>query len=83
MEKLQNKIDFETNLYLGIDKSFFKSREFKRLSPKTRKRTRKNFDRANDNALFKERTDATADYLKTLKPLKLDDAMSMKNKSFS
>ena len=83
LEKLQNKIDFETSLYLGIDKSFFNSRDFKKLSPKTKKRTRKNFDRVNDNAQQKMRTDATADYLKTMKPLWLDSTMSQKTKSFS
>lgn len=50
MEKLQNKIDFETSLFLGIDKSFFKTRGFKKLSPKTQKRTRHNFDKEADKA---------------------------------
>ena len=44
-ERVKEQVELETNKFLAIDESFFRTREFKKLTPRSQKRCRYNFDK--------------------------------------
>ena len=44
-DKLKEAVELETNKFLSIDESFFRTSEFKKLTPRSQKRCRYNFQK--------------------------------------
>ena len=65
-ERVKEQVVLETNKFLSIDESFFRTREFKKMTPRSQKRCRYNYEKAKQKEEFIERTAITASYLKTL-----------------